>query len=221
MSKNVLIVVTSADKIAENDTGLWLEEFAAPYVTFVQQGYDVTVRSMEGGQVPLDPNSLPEEEKVEWQEAQAKLANTEKLSEDDVKAGYDAVFLPGGHGTVFDFPDSLMLQKLIKDHYENGAVVGSVCHGPTSLVHVTLSDGTPLVKDKKVNAFTDEEEKDMGLESAVPFLLESTLREKGAEFVRGDNWTDFSVRDGRLVTGQNPMSSQSTADKIVEALNSN
>ncbi|WP_147802658.1 type 1 glutamine amidotransferase domain-containing protein [Alkalicoccus halolimnae] len=218
MSKKVLMVVTSADKIAGNDTGLWLEEYAAPYVTFVRQGYDVIVKSIEGGQVPLDPNSLPEEENLEWQEAQAKLTNTEKLSEEDVKAGYDAVFLPGGHGTVFDFPDNLLLQSVLREHGEQDKVIGSVCHGPSAFVHVTYSDGTPLVKGKKVSAFTDAEEKDMKLESAVPFLLESTLREKGADFTSGDNWSDYSVRDGNLVTGQNPMSSQSAADKVVDAV---
>ncbi|PRO66650.1 type 1 glutamine amidotransferase domain-containing protein [Alkalicoccus urumqiensis] len=218
MSKNVLIVVTSANKMGSNDTGLWLEEYAAPYVEFVRQGYDVTVRSIEGGQVPLDPNSLPEKDVLEWQEAEAKLTNTQALSNEDVSAGFDAVYLPGGHGTVFDFPDNLLLQRLIREHAEKGAVIGSVCHGPSALVHVTLSDGTPLVKGKKVSAFTDAEEKEMGLENAVPFLLESTLREKGAAFENGDNWSDYSVRDGKLVTGQNPMSSESTAKKMVEAL---
>ncbi|NJP38248.1 type 1 glutamine amidotransferase domain-containing protein [Alkalicoccus luteus] len=218
MGKKVLIVVTSSDKIAGNDTGLWLEEYAAPYAAFVKQGYDVTVRSIDGGQVPLDPNSLPEEENLEWQEAQAILTNTDKLSEDDVSAGYDAVYLPGGHGTVFDFPDNLLLQRVLREHAEQDRVIGSVCHGPTALVHVTLSDGTPLVKGRRVNAFTDEEERDMGLEGAVPFLLESTLREKGAQFEGGDKWTDFSIRDGNLVTGQNPMSSESVARKIIDAV---
>lgn len=218
MEKKVLIVVTSADKMGDNDTGLWLEEYAAPYVSFVRQGYDVIVKSIKGGQVPLDPNSLPEEENLSWQEAQAKLANTEKLSEEDVKAGYDAVYLPGGHGTVFDFPDNLLLQRVIREHAENEKVIGSVCHGPTALVHVTYTDGTPLVKDKKVSAFTDDEEREMGLEGAVPFLLESTLREKGAIIEKGDNWSDFSIRDGNLVTGQNPMSSQGVADKVIDAV---
>ena len=218
MSKKVLIVVTSADKIAGNDTGLWLEEYAAPYVTFVQAGYDVVVKSIEGGQVPLDPNSLPEEEKLEWQEAQSILTNTDKLSEEDVSAGYDAVFLPGGHGTVFDFPENSLLQQVLRAHASSDKVIGSVCHGPSALVHATYEDGTPLVKGKKVSAFTDAEERDMGLQDAVPFLLETALREKGAVFAGGDNWTDFSVRDGSLVTGQNPMSSQSAADKVVDAI---
>ncbi|SES30095.1 type 1 glutamine amidotransferase domain-containing protein [Salisediminibacterium halotolerans] len=219
MSKNILMVLTSHMTLTENkSTGLWLEEYAAPYASFIKQGYNVTVASIEGGQVPLDSNSLPEEEHPEWQEAQALLTNTEKLGDEHAEAEFDAVFLPGGHGTVFDFPDHPVLQRLIAKQAENGAVIGSVCHGPASLINVTFDDGTPLVKGKKVNAFTDDEEREMQLDHAVPFLLESTLKERGAEFVRGDNWSDFSVRDGNLVTGQNPMSSQSTADKVIEAL---
>ncbi|QKS72886.1 type 1 glutamine amidotransferase domain-containing protein [Paenalkalicoccus suaedae] len=219
MTKKVLMVLTSEAKMGgDNNTGLWLEEFAAPYVTFVKAGFDVKVVSIAGGQVPLDPNSLPEESQLEWQEAESKLANTEKLSEEDVSAGYDAVFLPGGHGTVYDYPDNLLLQRLLRETAENDRVIGSVCHGPSGLIHATYADGTPIVKGKKVTAFTDSEEKEMGLENVVPFLLESTLRDKGADFVNSDNWADFSVRDGNLVTGQNPQSSQSTADKVVEAL---
>ncbi|PYZ91640.1 glutamine amidotransferase [Salipaludibacillus keqinensis] len=218
MSKKILMVLTSHSTIADDQaTGLWLEEYAAPYATFIKNGFDVTVVSIEGGQVPLDPNSLEEETPFEWQEAQAKLSNTAKLSEEHI-SGFDAVFLPGGHGTVFDFPENDMLKRLLQEHAEHNAVISSVCHGPSGLVNVTYKDGTPLVKGKKVSAFTDDEEREMQLDGVVPFLLETTLKERGAEFVRGDNWTDFSVRDGHLITGQNPMSSQSTADKVVKAL---
>lgn len=218
MRKKVLIIVTSHSTIKDDQTtGLWLEEYAAPYVTFVKNDFDVDVVSISGGQVPLDPNSLPDEEKLEWQEAQAKLTNTEKLSDIDTSV-YDAIFLPGGHGTVFDMPDNADLQRILQEQAEADKVIGSVCHGPSGLVNVTLKDGTPLVQGKKVSAFTDDEEREMQLDLHVPFLLETALRSKGAEFVRGDNWSDFSVRDGNLVTGQNPQSSQSTADKVVEAL---
>ncbi len=212
------MVLTSHSTINNDQaTGLWLEEYAAPYVSFIKNGFDVTVVSIDGGQVPLDPNSLPEEENITWQEAQAKLTNTEKLSEKHI-SGFDAVYLPGGHGTVFDFPENEMLKRVLQEHAEDQAVIGSVCHGPSGLVNVTYKDGTPLVQGKKVSAFTDDEEREMQLDAAVPFLLETMLKEKGAHFVRGDNWSDFSVRDGHLITGQNPMSSQSTADKMVEAL---
>ncbi|MGJ9384047.1 type 1 glutamine amidotransferase domain-containing protein [Salipaludibacillus sp. CF4.18] len=219
MRKKVLIIVTSHSVIKDNQaTGLWLEEYTAPYVTFVKNGFDVDVVSMTGGQVPLDPNSLPEEEKFEWQEAQSKLVNTEKLA-DVSTSDYDAIFLPGGHGTMFDFPYNPTLRSVLEKHADADKVIGSVCHGPSALVNITYKDGTPIVKGKKISAFTDDEEREMQLDLHVPFLLETELRAKGGEFVRGDNWSDFSVRDGNLITGQNPQSSQSTADKVVEALN--
>ncbi|QHE53975.1 type 1 glutamine amidotransferase domain-containing protein [Pontibacillus sp. HMF3514] len=219
-NERILMVLTNHTKITDDHkTGLWLEEFAVPYNTFKEQGYDVKVTSIDGGEVPLDPNSIPEEEKDEWKDAQEELKNTAKLTKEDSE-GFDAVFLPGGHGTMFDFPDSETLQLVLQEHAEADKVIGSVCHGPAGLVNVTYKDGTPLVKGKKVNGFTDEEEKDMGLDPHMPFLLETKLREKGGDFVSGDSWSDFSVRDGNLVTGQNPMSSQSAANKVVEALQS-
>ncbi|MGA9172532.1 MAG: type 1 glutamine amidotransferase domain-containing protein [Thermoactinomyces sp.] len=220
MSKNkrILMVVTNHTKITDDHkTGLWLEEFAVPYQVFKSNGFDVKVTSINGGEVALDPNSISKEKNEEWAEAEAELKNTAKLSKDDAK-GFDAVFLPGGHGTMFDFPNSEILQYVLQQFAEDGKVIGAVCHGPAGLVNVTYKDGTPLVQGKKVNSFTNEEEKETQLEQHMPFLLESKLREKGGLFVSGEKWTDFSVRDGNLVTGQNPMSSRSTAEKVIEAI---
>jgi putative intracellular protease/amidase len=91
-------------------------------------------------------------------------------------------------------------------------------HGPSGLVNATYKDGTPIVKGKTVTSFTDEEEREVELDEYMPFLLESTLRLHGASFVRGEKWTDFSMRDGNLITGRNPQSSRSTAEKVVASL---
>jgi putative intracellular protease/amidase len=217
MSKRVLMVVTNHTTITDDHkTGLWLEEFAVPYLVFKEKGYDVKVASIQGGEVPLDPRSIEEKDPA-WAEAEKELKNTARLSEDDA-TGFDAIFLPGGHGTMFDFPDNETLQYVLQQFAEDGRIIGAVCHGPSGLVNVTYKDGTPLVKGKTVTAFTDEEEREVQLDQYMPFLLESTLRLRGANFVRGEKWTDFSVRDGNLITGQNPQSSRSTAEKVVEAL---
>lgn len=216
--KRVLMVVTNHTTITDDHkTGLWLEEFAVPYNVFKQKGYDVKVTSINGGEVALDPNSIPEEKNSEWAQAEKELQHTAKLSRDDA-TGFDAVFLPGGHGTMFDFPDNETLQYVVQQFAEGGRVIGSVCHGPAGLVNVTYKDGTPLLKGKKVTAFTNEEEIEMELDKHMPFLLETAIREKGADFSSGPKWTDYSVRDGNLVTGQNPQSSRSTAEKMVEVL---
>ncbi|WP_027953684.1 MULTISPECIES: type 1 glutamine amidotransferase domain-containing protein [Halobacillus] len=221
MSKKVLMVVTNHTKITDDHkTGLWLEEYAVPYNAFKEQGYEVKVTSIQGGEVPLDPNSIPEEEVKEWAEAQAQLKDTAKLSKEDAN-GFDGIFLPGGHGTMFDFPENETLQYVLQQHAEQNNVIGSVCHGPSGLVHATYENGTPIVSGKKVTGFTDSEEIGMGLDVHMPFMLETELRNKGGEFSKGDDWSAYAVRDGNLVTGQNPMSSEKAAEKMVEALKEN
>lgn len=210
------MVVTNHTEITDDHkTGLWLEEFAVPYNVFKEKGYDLKITSIEGGEVALDPNSI--EDRPEWKEAEEKLKDTQKLTKEDTE-GFDAIFLPGGHGTMFDFPESETLQYVLQQFAEADKVIGSVCHGPSGLVNVTYNDGTPLVKGKEVSAFTDSEEKEMQLDTHMPFMLETKLREKGANFKHGENWEDYAVRDGKLVTGQNPQSSRSSAEKVVEAL---
>ncbi|WP_018924000.1 type 1 glutamine amidotransferase domain-containing protein [Salsuginibacillus kocurii] len=216
MSKSILMVVTNHTTITDDHkTGLWLEEFAVPYNVFKEQGYDVKVTSINGGEVPLDPNSI--EDRAEWKQAEEELKNTAKLSENDTE-NFNGIFLPGGHGTMFDFPDNKTLQTVLQHFVENNKVISAVCHGPAGLVNATYADGTPIVQGKNVSTFTDEEEIEMQLDQHMPFMLETKLRDKGANIERGEKWTDFSIADGNLVTGQNPQSSKSTAEKMVQAL---
>ncbi|WNB91258.1 type 1 glutamine amidotransferase domain-containing protein [Bacillus sp. NEB1478] len=218
MSKRILIVVTNHQNIGTNKTGLWLEEYAVPFNEFRQSGYDITVKSIQGGKIPLDPNSLEGVDREEYKEALSILEDTAKLSNEDA-VSYDAIFLPGGHGTVFDFPKSEELKEVVSQMAQTNKVIGSVCHGPAGLTTATLKDGTPIVKGKTVTAFTDEEEEEMQLTKEVPFLLETKLRELGAEFQRAGKWEDFAVTDGNLITGQNPQSSRSVAIGMIEVLN--
>lgn len=217
MTKRILIVVTNHQNIGSNKTGLWLEEFAVPFNVFRDKGYDITVKSIKGGGVPLDPNSLEGVDKENFKEALALLEDTAELSKDDA-VSYDAIYLPGGHGTVFDFPASKALKEVVSQMAQTNKVIGSVCHGPAGLTTATLKDGTPIVKGKTVTAFTDEEEEEMKLTKEVPFLLETRLRELGAEFQRAGKWEDFAVTDGTLVTGQNPQSSKSVALRMIDVL---
>ncbi|MDR7071356.1 type 1 glutamine amidotransferase domain-containing protein [Fictibacillus barbaricus] len=218
MTKRILIVVTNHQNIGTNKTGLWLEEYAVPFNEFRQSGYDITVKSIQGGKIPLDPNSIEGVDQEEYKEALSILEDTAKLSSEDA-VSYDAIFLPGGHGTVFDFPKSEELKEVVSQMAQTNKVIGSVCHGPAGLTTATLKDGTPIVKGKTVTAFTDEEEEEMQLTKEVPFLLETKLRELGAEFQRAGKWEDFAVTDGNLVTGQNPQSSRSVAIRMIEVLN--
>ncbi len=218
-SKRILMVLTSHDRIdAQHATGLWLEEFAVPYLEFSAQGCAIDVASIRGGRVPVDPRSAPNaDQQRQWEIALRTLNSTLVIG--SVKADdYDAVFLPGGHGTMFDLPLSADLKNVLDDFARADKVIAAVCHGPAGLVGVTRPDGKPLVAGKRVAGFTNDEERAAGLEAAMPFLLETKLRELGANFVVKPNWSDHVEQDGALVTGQNPQSSKSAARAVIALL---
>jgi putative intracellular protease/amidase len=146
-----------------------------------------------------------------------KIENTLAIASVN-EADYDLVFLPGGHGTMWDFPDSEALASVVGRALERGVVVGAVCHGPAGLIGAKRSDGEPVVKGRRINSFTDAEEEAVGLAATVPFLLESRLRELGADFEGTENFQPYAVRDGNLVTGQNPPSSELVAEEVLAAL---
>lgn len=216
----ILMVVTSHDRIdAGHATGLWFEEFAVPYARFRAAGYAVDVASPRGGDTPIDARSLENYAPTPDNEAaRAALRGTRRLDDGVTARDYAAIFFPGGHGTMFDLPDDPQVQRLIREFAEADKVVASVCHGPACLVGVRLRDGTAFVKGRKLTAFTDSEERAVQLDKAMPFLLESRLREQGAQFVPAADWADNIVVDGRLVTGQNPQSSGSAAEAVIALL---
>lgn len=218
--KCILVVVTSHDRIdPDHPTGLWFEEFAIPYEAFRKAGFAVTVASPNGGRAPIDPRSAPNQDQAQmYGAAVAALCDTRALK--GIDAGeYAAIFFPGGHGTMFDMP-SEPVGRLVSQFADAGKVVAAVCHGPAAFVRAVRADGTPLVKGRKVTAFTNEEERAVELDRLMPFLLESRLRELGAEFVPAPRWSDHVVVDGRVITGQNPQSSASAARAVIAALSS-
>nr|WP_269448703.1 type 1 glutamine amidotransferase domain-containing protein [Metabacillus kandeliae] len=212
------MVVTTADKMNNGDsTGLWLSEFGEAYIEFKKAGYDITVASPLGGKAPVDDRSLAEEKNEEILSSASLLEETIKMDTLN-SSDFDAIFLPGGHGTMFDLPDNLKLQELIKELFEAGKPVAAVCHGPAGLTGAYLTDGTPLVKGKRVTGFTNEEEKATGLDIHMPFLLETKLREMGAKFEDSPEWSEHVVVDGNLMTGQNPQSTSAAAKAMIELL---
>ena len=218
-AQSILMIVTSFSEIASGEpTGLWLEELAVPYMEFKSQGFSVSVASIQGGKAPIDPRSEPApEQKEAWVEAIEALNSTVPVASIE-PMDFDAVFIPGGHGTMFDFPNSDDLQKALRAFAEQDKVIATMCHGPASLVGVTLEDGTPLVAGKTVTSFTNKEEAEAGFQEKMPFLLEDRLRELGAKFVEEPNWSNHVQVDGKLITGQNPQSSKGTALAVIDAL---
>jgi putative intracellular protease/amidase len=222
--KKILILVTSHGRLGDDGraTGLWLEELAVPYRVFTAAGATVTLASPLGGRPPVDPGSesSSDPEVVAFRAdpaAQAALAATVPLGDVRVTE-YDAVFVAGGHGVMWDLALSDQVAGLLAAAWRKGAVVAAVCHGPAAFNRVTTGDGTPLVAGRRVTGFSNAEERAVKLEQVVPFLLEDRLRALGGRYESGPLWQSLAVRDGALVTGQNPASSRAAALETLAAL---
>lgn len=222
----ILMVLTSHDKLGDTGkkTGFWLEEFAAPYYVFKDAGADITLASPKGGQPPLDPSSDTKDAQTDAtarfksdKAAQQALANTAVLS--GVSAdGFDAIFYPGGHGPLWDLAEDRDSIALIETFASSDRPVGAVCHAPAAFKHPKGADGKPLVAGRDVTGFTNTEEKAVGLTDVVPFLVQDMLAANGGNYSKGDDWASYVVVDGKLVTGQNPASSEEAARKLLGLL---
>lgn len=222
----ILMVITSHDQLGNTGkkTGFWLEEFAAPYYTFKDAGAQLTLASPKGGQPPLDPKSDEPDAQTAATDrlrkdsaAQSALASTVVLS--SVKAeDFDAVFYPGGHGPLWDLAEDKHSIALIEAIYKAGKPVATVCHAPGVLRHVKDADGQPLVKGKRVTGFSNSEEEAVQLTNVVPFLVEDELKAKGGIYSKGEDWASYVTTDGLLLSGQNPASSEATAEALLAKL---
>ncbi|MEU5274939.1 type 1 glutamine amidotransferase domain-containing protein [Streptomyces asoensis] len=223
----VLIVLTSHDELGDTGrkTGFWLEELAAPYYRFKEAGWEITLASPKGGQPPLDPKSNEPDSRTDDTrrfeadaEATRALADTVRL--DSVRADdFDTVFYPGGHGPLWDLAEDTVSARLIETTLRSGKPVALVCHAPGVLRHTVNEDGTPLVSGKKVTGFTNSEEDGVQLTDIVPFLVEDELTKLGGLYSKTGDWQPYVLRDGLLITGQNPASSAPAADALIELVN--
>ncbi|WP_010664098.1 type 1 glutamine amidotransferase domain-containing protein [Marinilabilia salmonicolor] len=221
--EKILFVFTSHNKLGDTgrETGFYLSEAAHPWKV-LKDDYKIDFVSPAGGNVPVDGFDLEDPVNKEFwenEQIQKQLANTMKPSE-VIPGEYVAIHYVGGHGTMWDFPQNETLAGIAARIYKNQGVVSAVCHGPAGLVNIKLSDGGYLVDGKKVAGFSNAEEKAAGLLQVVPFLLEDKLKERGAIYSEGAKFTEHAVRDGRLVTGQNPQSATKMAEMVLEVLKS-
>ncbi|MET7435708.1 type 1 glutamine amidotransferase domain-containing protein [Streptomyces flaveolus] len=224
----ILVIVTNVDEYQKVGmrTGLWLGELTHFWDVAEQRGFTMDIASPSGGKVPIDPESLSHEVLAELgtekrygdRKFMDLLEDTKKISEVNSEY-YDAIYLTGGHGVMFDFPQSQELEDLMARFYETGRVVSTVCHGATGLLNVTLSNGEPLVKDKKVTGFSWPEEELANRAQAVPYNLQEELKKLGANYSTADEpFATYVVEDGRLITGQNPGSARAVAEAVVKQL---
>ena len=217
--KKILIVVTSCDTTPKGKpTGIWLEEFTVPYQLFIESGFKVEVASIKGGIAPIDPRSKPsEEQSQEWSQAIKSLQTTIDLAEIDPE-NYDAIFFPGGHGTMFDLPNNPHINTILRSFHEANKIIAAVCHGSACFIGVTLKNGKALIAGRTVTGFTNDEEIAAEQDKNMPFLLEDELLKNNASYVKSGEWSDHIEIDGNLITGQNPQSSESVAKAIIQKL---
>jgi putative intracellular protease/amidase len=222
----ILMVLTSHGQLGNTgkQTGLWLEELAAPYYVFKDAGAEVTLASPAGGAPPVDPNSQADASQSDATrrfladpDAAQALAHTGKLADVEAEA-FDAVFYPGGHGPLWDLADDGDSRRLIEATYAAGKPVAAVCHGVAALRDARGPFGLPLVRGKAVTGFSDSEERAAGLADAVPFLVEDMLKQIGGNYSSAADWQSHVVTSGNLITGQNPASSADAAKAVVKQL---
>jgi putative intracellular protease/amidase len=200
----------------EHPTGYWAEELLTPYRALRAAGHSVSFAT-PGGVAPVaDTASLAEGDSAAIAEIDA-LATPLVLADID-PAAYDAVYYPGGHGPMQDLAVDEDSAALITATLAAGRPLAAVCHGLAALLPARTAAGEPVIAGRRLTGFTDEEERLGGLADRAPFLLESELRSRGAELDIASPWSDHTVVDGLLITGQNPQSSASAAQALVAAL---
>ncbi|WP_376945214.1 type 1 glutamine amidotransferase domain-containing protein [Azorhizophilus paspali] len=224
----ILFVLTSHDRKGPADvadaapSGFYLSEVAHPHEVLREAGYAVDFVSPKGGRTHVDGLDLDDPVNAAfWNDPVLRAATENTLAPAQVDPdAYVAVFYAGGHATMWDFPDNTELAAIAAHIYERGGVVAAVCHGPAGLVNLKLSDGRYLVTGKDVSAFTNDEERAVGLYDSVPFLLADALQARGARHVSAPNFQAQVVISERLVTGQNPASAKGVAEAMLPLLTS-
>lgn len=206
----VLFLLTSHDRLGDTGrpTGFHLGETVEPWLVLRRASHPIDLVSVRGGLPPMigyDPEDGDHRAFLADPDAGGRLADTPAVDSVD-PADYGAVYVVGGHGTMWDLPGNPAVHRLIRSVYEAGGVVAAICHGPVALVGLRLADGTSLVAGHGVTAFSDDGEQARGLDGVVPFSLQQTLERDGAVFTCAPDRQPHVVVSDRLITGQNPAS---------------
>lgn len=221
--KKVLIPMTSHKTLGNTDqaNGTYAPELTHVAKVFIDNGIDFDLATVTGEQPPMYGTDMENDpvnsEILSSTLFQDKLAAI--LSVDAINIShYDAVFYPGGFGLLSDLFEDEKFAALSANLYENGGLIGAVCHGPAALLPITLSNGEALISDKVVTGFTREEEIDFGTIEHIPFLLEEALARKARQYTKVQPWQELVIEDNRVITGQNPTSAHAVGEAIAKLL---
>ena len=221
--KHILFIVTSTSVTgtAKHPAGYEFSEIADPYYEFINSGFTVDFASILGGTPPFVGYNSSQKISKKFKESNGfkRLNFSHKLNNVNISA-YDAIFFPGGLGLMTDMVENPLIKKVIKEVYENKKIIGAVCHGPSALLNVILSDGSNLLEGKRINSFTKAEE-DIDkhlLGDVIPFMLDEELIKQGAIFSHTEPFKSYVINDGNIITGQNPASASDVALKMIDFL---
>ena len=206
----ILIVLSAADTWTRADgskyeSGVWAEEFVVMDEKFIAEGSTVDIATPGGMSPTIDQHSMNPD--VVGQ------ANV-----DHFRRYLDAIVIPGGHGPVEDLYKDPDMGRILLEADAVGILIAPICHGQAALLATRGSDGSWPFAGRAMTSFSDEEEVELGTADNAPWLLAETLRKSGARYEKGPNWGAYIVRDGNLLTGQNPASSAPLADAVLAAL---
>ena len=225
--KKVLFVTSNQQFYGNTDivTANHFEEIVMAYDVFANNGYQVDVLSPEGGAIPIGylNTSNPTQKKYLYDgRFMDKLEHTLKPSEIN-PVDYQAVYYSGGGAAMFGIADNESIQKIATGIYENNGIVSAVCHGTAGLVNLKGKDGKSIFQDKNITGFPDFfEKKDQPYYATFPFKIDQAVKTNGGKFKFSEKGGDnFYIKDGRLITGQDPSSTSSVAKEVVESLKSN
>jgi len=233
-AKRALVITTSHNVLAalgETEgpaTGVVASEMTHPYYVFLDGGMQVDVASIDGGQIPIAPDSLsrisatPETRRF-LQDAifQAKVEKSIKIDDVDF-TDYDIIFLAGGWGAAYDLGYSPVLANQISSAYyaDSKPVIGGVCHGVLGLINAKDREGNLLIAGRAMTGVSDKQIKELNIE-ITPQHPETELRKAGALFESQTAFRDMFAThvvvddEQRFVTGQNQNSSTATAHKMM------
>jgi len=247
MSKRILCVVTNAQKLHLIDgedwpSGYWAEEFAVPIEAFREAGFEADIATIDGVKPTVDASSLSPDN-IQWVVPEAKRAEVDFAEEVDryrsiissVKgldrpvnlatmgreqvASYDALYIAGGHGCMTDMASSWQTGRLLLNALQEDMLIGSVCHGPTAFLSVRDAGGRNPLRGRNITCFSQAEETLTPIWGKLPMVIEYDLVAQGMNHSKAaEPWGSHVVRDGKLITGQNPYSSKALAEAMLDAL---
>lgn len=221
MSK-VLIFMTNHATMGDTDeaNGTYTPELTHAIDEFIKAGLDYDLVSAKGGKAPIygaqEDDSITQTLLADSQ-FNAKLNNTIKADSINID-DYQGVYYPGGYGLLWDLIDNQDIAAQTAKLYQQGAVVGAVCHGPGALLPIRLDNGESILAGKAVTCFTREEEIDFNTIDKIPMLIEEQLTRNAGSFSKKAPWSEHVIVDGQLITGQNPASAGAVGRAIATKL---